>query len=739
MATYRQNVTQSIEPAQADWRTAARAIEQGGAATETLIKGIGAVADLGVKAFDKYTDYDINRTTDVSSGYGKELTAEQLQSEFFISNMTAEQAAENFAKEASKRSIFEEAAMQPGEAGAAAQIALKGLDEQLGRLKMASEGGMSVKEYTDRVTVLTRNAIAKYPQRADEIRKRVESATGVLGADRFASNRYVQSRLNPRESKQTTQEELALATIKRVAPMGKWGTESELWNLYNNDTQEFNIRMAQANQVATYKTNRDMVENQIATDTAVGDDGARKQLPMFRAMFTETFKADGLANIWNSNNTALNDTMKLLAAGKDPDVDPAAFSTLVQLHSAQYLSMANQAKISAINAANEYFATKNPGASKAARDEVYMAINQDHDLIVASYKPDSPMGLVAAARIRANYSKESFETQMKLHNLQVQQLTATSNTALAKQYWNGGADRERLKQTHPEFYNYFDGQAQNVIKGYSTLDQMNGDAVSLANVQNVVSSASATAGQIVKPTNVSATEYKTAVSSVVAEASSVLDKAVKTGMLMPRDRTLVQSALSTQVGQGADANILAREYPKIFERVSKLPNDDQAAIKASTSEASRSAVLKITTIKSGLEAKYGTKLNIGVNDANQIVVLSPPTREVNAVLAYATAKQEFEKSTLPLLRNLVHGRAAVTGEALDPIAVDFADIINNDERYLGFFTLDGNPTSSNFNETAPATSGAVTMADIAAFAEEKGISIDEAESQLRAGGVVVGD
>jgi hypothetical protein len=268
---------------------------------------------------------------------------------------------------------------------------------------------------------------------------------------------------------------------------------------------------------------------------------------------------------------------------------------------------------------------------------------------------------------------------------------------------------------------------------------MGEDAVSLANVQNLVAGAGNTAGEMVKPTNVTPREFKNAVSSVVANASSALDNAVKTGVLAPRDRTLIQSSLSTQVGQGADANILSREYPKIFERVSKLPNDDQAAIKASTSEASRSAVLKITSIKNGLEAKYGTKLNIGVNDANQIVVLSPPTREVNAVLAYATAKQEFEKSTLPLLRNLVHGRAAVTGEALDPIAVDFADIINNDERYLGFFTLDGNPTSSNFNETAPASGGAVSMADIAAFAEEKGISVDEAESQLRAGGIVVGD
>jgi hypothetical protein len=91
---------------------------------------------------------------------------------------------------------------------------------------------------------------------------------------------------------------------------------------------------------------------------------------------------------------------------------------------------------------------------------------------------------------------------------------------------------------------------------------------------------------------------------------------------------------------------------------------------------------------------------------------------------------------------LVHGRAAVTGEALDPIAVELADVINNDERYLGFFTLDGKPTSSNLTPSTaktPATSGAVTMADIAAFAEQKGISIDEAESQLRAGGIVVGD
>jgi hypothetical protein len=745
MATYRQNITSSAEPAQADITPLLNAERLRGESVVTALKGLEGLGKIGVQAYDKYTDYDINKTTDTGSGYTKELTAEQLQSEFFISNMTAEQAAVNFSKEASKRSIFEEAAMQPGEAGAAAQIALKGFDEQLSRLKMASEGGMSVKEYTDRVTVLTRNAIAKYPQRADEIRKRVESATGVLGADRFASNRYVQSRLNPKESKQTTQEELALATIKRVAPMGKWGNEGELWNLYTNDTQEFNRRMTEANQVATYKTNNDMIQNRISSETAVGDDGARKQIPMFRALFTESFLADGLTNIWNSNNTALNDTIKLMAAGKDPDVDPAAFDTLVQIHSAQYLSMANQSKIAAINAANKYFAETNPSASKAARDEVYAAINQDHDMFVAAYKPDSAIGLVAMARVRKTYAKESFETQLKLQQLQVQQLAATSNSALAKQYWNGGADRERLKQTHPEFYKDFDERAQRVIKGYSTTQQMGEDAVTLANVQNLVAGASNTAGEMVKPANVSPREFKNAVSAVVANASSALDSAVKTGVLAPRDRVLVQSSLSTQVGQGADANILAREYPKIYEKISKLSNDDQAAIKATTSLAATKAVTSVYDAKQALENKYNTQLKFGVNDANQIVVLNPPVGDPNVTLAYANARAEFEQKTLPLLRNLVHGRAAVTGEGLNAIAAEFAYHIGFDEPYKGFFNLEGTPTSAA-PATAPTTTampensgGEVTMADIANFAQQNNMSIDDAEQAFRDDGIVVRD
>jgi hypothetical protein len=746
MATYRQNITSSAEPANADITPLLNAERLRGESVVTALKGLEGLGKLGVQAYDKYTDYDINKTTDTGSGYTKELTAEQLNSEFFISNMTAEQAAENFSKEASKRSIFEEAAMQPGEAGAAAQIALKGLDEQLSRLKMASEGGMSVKEYTDRVTVLTRNAIAKYPQRADEIRKRVESATGVLGADRFASNRYVQSRLNPKESKQTTQEELALATIKRVAPMGKWGTESELWNLYNNDTQEFNSRMAQANQVATYKTNNEMIQNRISSETAIGDDGARKQIPMFRALFSESFKADGLTNIWNSNNTALNDTMKLMATGKDPDVDPAAFDTLVQIHSAQYLSMANQSKIAAINAANKYFAETNPSASKAARDEVYAAINQDHDMFVAAYKPDSAIGLVAMARVRKTYAKENFETQMKLQQLQVQQLAATSNSALAKQYWNGGADRARLEQTHPEFYKYFDEQAQKVIKGYSTTQQMGEDAVSLANVQNLVAGASNTAGEMVKPPNVTTREFKNAVSSVVANASVALDKAVSTGVFTANDRTLVQSAMSTQVGLGADANILAQQYPKIYEKVSKLSNDDQAAIKASTSKASSTAVTSITGTKQALEAKYNTQLKFGVNDAGQIVILDLPVQQdANIALAYANAREEFTKKTLPLLRNLVHGRAAVTGEQLNQVAAEYAYHIGFDEPYKGFFSLEGTPVEAR--TTTPATAlatpeeddGSVTMADIANFAQQNNMSVEDARQAFRDDGIVVKD
>lgn len=720
MATYRQNITQDIQPAQADWRTAARAIELQGKATETAIKGL---TELGGMVYKGVTDYQVNQSV-------KET--EQVATEFTESGLRAEQNQAKYNEQAPMRSIFEEGALQPGQEGTKAHVALNAFDAQLNRLKQAAQGGMSTQEMLNRINVITKAAIAKNPDRADEIRQRVGAITGVQGADRYVINQYVASRLNPKESSKNVEQDLAINTIKRVAPMGKWGDETELYNLYQTNLPEFNNRIREANQVATYKTNKDMVENKIGSEVALGDDNARLRIPEFRAMFSEGFKANGLTNVWNNNNAALNDTMKLLATGKDPDIDPGAFNALVQMHSAQVLSMANQAKVDARNAADNYFSTVNPRASKAVRDEVYAAIDTTHDSIVAAYKPDSPIGLVAMARVRSVYAKESFEKQLQLQQLQVQQLNATSNSSLAKQYWAGGADRDRLKQTHPDFYNQIDAQATRVLNGYATTQEMGQDAVALANLQNLVSAASSSPNPLAKPENVKPQEYKAAVSSVVENAKVALDNAVKSGVLLPRDRTLVQSALSTQVSQGADANVLARDYAKVYERVAKLPLDDQSAIKASVSDASRIAVLNVTSAKSAVEAKYGTRLNIGVNAANQIVVLSPPTTNPQAVLEYATAREEFLKRTAPLLRNLVHGRAAVTGEQLEPIAVEFADYINNDERYLGFFSLEGEATTSN----APVKA---TMADIAAFAEEKGISVEEAESQLRAGGITVGN
>jgi len=418
---------------------------------------------------------------------------------------------------------------------------------------------------------------------------------------------------------------------------------------------------------------------------------------------------------------------------------------LVQMHSAQVLSMANQAKVDARNAADNYFSTVNPRASKAVRDEVYAAIDTTHDSIVAAYKPDSPIGLIAMARVRSVYAKESFEKQLQLQQLQVQQLNATSNSSLAKQYWAGGADRDRLKQTHPDFYNQIDAQATRVLNGYATTQEMGQDAVALANVQNLVNTASSTPAPVAKPENVKPQEYKAAVSSVVANASVALDKAVKTGVLQQRDKTLIQSALMTQVGQGADANVLAQEYPKIWANISKLGNDDQSAIKASVSMASSTTVVSVTGTKQALEAKYNTQLKFGVNDANQIVVLNPPVGDPNVTLAYANAKSEFEKKTLPLLRNLVHGRAAVTGESLNTIAAEFAYHIGFDEPYKGFFSLEGKPAEAKPTTpaAAPATpeedDGSVTMADIANFAQQNNMSVEDARQAFRDDGIVVKD
>jgi hypothetical protein len=704
MATYRQNVTQSVEPAQANWQTAARGIEMGGQAVVTALKGATA---LGEFAADAYVDRKIDKASDAGYEIGREFTADQLRSEYMTSNAAARDAAREASSLMSKRSIFEKAAMAGDGMDIGAHVSLNELDTKLERLVAASQGGMSPQELVDRTMVLTRNAITRFPGRADEIRRRVEAATGVLGADRYASNRYIQETLNPKESKKDTEEDLAVTFIKRIGPMGTWGDEQTLYKMYKTEPERFDSVRREVNEVQGYKTTAEALENKTKAENLTGDVAATRSIPTYRAMFDSNLKATVFTKAFNEESQELQGVLELLKAGKTPETDADAFSAYVNMHNAKVGAAALEAKNLTLESIRNYLETTNKFATPAARKEMEQAIETDYNNAVAAYKPDSVVGLVAAARIMKTYSKESLQTKLQLRDLAVKELAATNNSDLSKQYWAGGDSREKLKREYPDYYKHIDERANIILKGGVTSQQIGEDAVKLSAITNMVKSAEK--GEGVEVAAGAAPEQQRVANTVVINnAHKALDNAVKSGTMLPVDRNTLQSAFILQIGKGADPRVLAQDYKKIFNNVSQLPNEDQAVIKSSASKASSEAVLSVTGLRQTLEAKYKTEIKLGVNDAGQIVIVDPRLQDPDESNAYIMARDEFKKKAMPIISNLVHGRAALTGEPLNQIAAEYAYHIGFDEPYRGFFSLEGKPVEAKPTTPAAAPAKAVT-------------------------------
>jgi hypothetical protein len=267
-------------------------------------------------------------------------------------------------------------------------------------------------------------------------------------------------------------------------------------------------------------------------------------------------------------------------------------------------------------------------------------------------------------------------------------------------------------------------------------------ASNLANVQRAVLGAQNNPGPVPVDPTVDRTVTKASHQVLMSNAKTILQKSD----LSPVEINTISAALSTSTAYGANSQTLANDYAKIGQRIAQMPEPDQATIKGSVSTSIQQSVTSIRGVKDTIEAKYGVKLQLGVNDAGQISVVMPrPEVSLqNRPLVSAqggnmdAAAKEFMQQVRPMLSNIVYGRAMLTQEQPKAVGQDFATIINNNQPYNGFFQLDAQPVSQPTSR-APAAGMQATMADIAAFAQQEGISIDEAENQLRARGVNIGD
>lgn len=721
MATYRADITKNIEPAMANPATLARAAEANASAIRTLGEAAGTM-------YKGYVEGELAAIEEQAAGAAQE---------FFISGQAASVAGQRAAQMEQQRpqagGTFAEAMLgaQGEDARQQATDLLKSYDSELNRLKLAAEGGMSNEQYVSRIDTLTKQAIAKYPGLANQIRERVGTVTGLPYADRWAQMNYVKERFTVQKDKGKTPEEMALVDIKAASETGMFGTNEELFALYRTNRQEYDARMRGFKEFQVVKSQSDVIKNNVAGLQGQSDLQADQQRASFLAVFSGGLGTSVLTNTVQDKENIFGTTLNLMAQGKNVSVDIVPFKTQIDMHAAQMRTNIDGAKRQAYATIDAYLAN-NPNVSQAKRESLYADVDRAANAALNRYADDKGIGLVAMANIMKTYRDKSLQEKTQLVDLAIKQQSAMQNNPMVMAYWAGGEARENLKRTNRSFFEFMVGQEQELTSSiYGVRNDIKG-ATDLANVQRVMVQANQSPSAVpidpVADRNVTRASHQ----ALMASATEILKKNTFT----PLEVNTISAALSTSTQYGANSLILRQDYRKLGDRIATLSEADQGVIKGNVSNSSKQSVLSLNSIKAAIEAKYNTKLTLGVNDAGEISVVVPAqaaTSLTNRPLVTgnsfnAAAAQEFMKQAKPMLNNIVFGRSMLTKEDPKAIGTEFATIINNNQPYNGFFNMDAQPAAAK--RTA-------SMADVARYAKDKGISVDDAVNQLEADGVDV--
>jgi hypothetical protein len=700
MATYQANITKSIEPAMANPGTLQQAGASTRAAIQTLGEGAGAV-------YKGYVEQEVANFEEQASG---------LAQEFFISNQAAQvagrQASQLEATKPAAGSMFAEAMLgaQGGQVQQQAADQLKAYDSELVRLKAAAEGGMSNEQYVSRIDSLTKKAIAQYPGLSGQIREKVGAVTGLPYADRWAQMNYVKERFSKVEApKQKSPEDMALQDIDEAAKVGLFGTREELFRMYRTDRASYDVRMTGFKQVLSTQTQVNVVKNNVGALSGESDLQADTTRASFSAIFAGGLGATMMSQSVNDKEQVLGTTLKLMAEGKSVVVDPVAFQTVVAVHNSQMKTNIEGSRTQAYRSIDAYLA-KNPNVSDSKRKELYGDIDRQATQALALYADDKGVGLLAIANIFKTYRDKSINEKSQLVDLAIKQQSAMQNNPMVMAYWAGGENRENLKRTNKDFYEFMVGQEKELTGSIGGLRNDIKAATDLATVQRVVVQAQQSPTAVATDPVAAVATTRAAHQALNASAAQVLTKTT----LLPAEINIVSAAFATNVATGANSMALAAGYKRYGEQIMKLPETDQAIIKSNVSTSVTGAVTSINGVKQAIEAKYKVKLMLGVNDAGEIGVVFPKPPQMKGMTAaemravppitagtYSAASAEFMKQVKPMLNNVVYGTSMLTQKQPKVVGTEFATIINNNQPYSGFYTNEAQPIAAPVAVPAP--------------------------------------
>ena len=707
-AVYAKDITQSVEPAQANVATLGKGIEaraegarMSANATGTLLKAAGVVAE-------QYVAYDVGKT---------QAAAEEVTSEFLDRGMKAEKASQDAAAVTAERdklaSMGTTYSVVP-DAETRRQAALGTYDVEIKRLKDAAAGGMSNEEYVSRVSALTRKAIAKYPGLADNISEKVGAITGLPYADRWAEMQYVRERFTKQQADTDAMspEKMAIKDIDKVADIGTFGNREELYTLYKKDRPQYDIRMKAANEHLATKTGVDTLIKGISGLQAQSDSNADQLRGSFVAMFQGSLGINVTSASVSSLENIYRPTLAAMAKGQNININPAAFDVHIKMHNAQMKTNIEQARIASINEVDKYIAN-NPNITSSKRDQMKADINNAADLQLRMYADDKGVGLAAMSAIMSNYRDKTLKEKQDLIDLAIQQQGAMQNNSLVMAYWAGGPQRENLARTNPDFHSFMTSQESILLSNSQGITSNTLGTSSLVSVARIMDVASKSSEAVPIGASDTPENTKAAHAALYSNANDALEKAtVKGDILTPVEKNIISSALSTNVTTGANSQLLASDYKELGAKIKLLPEAEQATIKDNVSKAAVTNVNTMSALKRGMETKHGIKLNLGVTPSGQIVAMFTPLSKEEQARQKAlgitkipiddprrkepAAIDDFNKQSRAMLSNLVFGTAMLVPEK-NPVAIAnaFADMLNKGQPYNGFYSNEPvAPTSS---------------------------------------------
>jgi hypothetical protein len=716
---YRQDITQNVEPAMANPAYLQEAARLSGEASKLRSSSVATLIKAGEQAYKFKIEGDMAQL---------DKDSDALLNEFMTTNMAAEEAARTLPQVQSIIS-FEEGVgpMRPED-----MDALDSIKAQAQRLKDAMQGGMSNVQYEARVADLSRKAIARYPGMADKIRQVVGATTGLAGAERWAASQFVRERFSPKGDD-------GAKLIQKDFDMihGKLGVPYEvISNAYNADPVTYRDLRDKAQELATVEAVNNATEQKLKN---MQNQGALTVPELTNTSLgrLEGILAERLMGTYQmaASEGAFNAYIEQVRTGNlNPDELVAASS----MHTTRMLRAVEEAHRDVSREALQQAVKM--GLTKAQQDEVLAVLDrrlQDEQRLWGDKN-----AFVAQAIVEQNFANATFDKKFKMMQVSMQLLQFVPAKTIEAYFTNP----EVLKSTNPNLYSKIDESVR-------MADSARGNVLgsidsSRRNVSFTVEQVGET-GEVVVPPNMPVADVKATDEAIGAQVDAAVDRISKGGAVTQQDVNYMKGLFNGSSPRGGNVT-LTKGIQRIRGVYQKLDDDGKAEVKAAASQGAVTAVTNINNIVAEIEKQYGVKLEFGVNDNGQIGILPSPStplpvdmsvpfaNRVDPNWTYTTARNDAVKRLTPMLENLVNTRLIVDDregrDVKGAIAKEYVDVISSRQPYSGFFSLQPKPTAP----AATTTSGIrATMADIVEFATQEGISIEDAENQLRARGVTI--